>query len=170
MRFVGEEAEAQAMPCAAILDARDLIKLVVIETGNVSSGGRHRCDRGAQVDDEQLAAAARVLRHERRLRARRLYVDFAGVVFHVSSPTSSPPGTPPARGGRNFGTDAFRRGRERAYARRARSRQFRCYLLWRNRCRLWSRPRGNPAVLGNESVRPEALRPRLSASLPMNLN
>ena len=27
--------------------------------------------------------------------------------------------------------------------------------------------RGNPAVLGNESVRPEALRPRLSASLPM---
>ena len=30
-----------------------------------------------------------------------------------------------------------------------------------------SRPRGNPAVLGNESVRPEALRPRLSASLPL---
>src|SRR6188508_1682632 len=30
-----------------------------------------------------------------------------------------------------------------------------------------SRLRGNPAVLGNESVRPEALRPRLSASLPM---
>jgi hypothetical protein len=28
-------------------------------------------------------------------------------------------------------------------------------------------PRGNPAVLGNESVRPEALRPRLSASLPL---
>ena len=27
--------------------------------------------------------------------------------------------------------------------------------------------RGNPAVLGNESVRPEALRPRLSASLPL---
>jgi hypothetical protein len=32
-----------------------------------------------------------------------------------------------------------------------------------------SRPRGNPAVLGNESVRPEALRPRLSASLPLEL-
>src|SRR4030095_3050992 len=30
-----------------------------------------------------------------------------------------------------------------------------------------SRLRGNPAVLGNESVRPEALRPRLSASLPL---
>ena len=27
--------------------------------------------------------------------------------------------------------------------------------------------RGNPAVLGNDSVRPEALRPRLSASLPL---
>jgi hypothetical protein len=32
---------------------------------------------------------------------------------------------------------------------------------------ILSRPRGNPAVLGNESVRPEALRPRLSASLPL---
>src|SRR4030095_11584313 len=30
-----------------------------------------------------------------------------------------------------------------------------------------SRLRGNPAVLGNESVRPEALRPRLSARLPL---
>src|SRR4029453_12809009 len=38
---------------------------------------------------------------------------------------------------------------------------------WRNRCAALRGSRGNPAVLGNESVRPEALRPRLSASLPL---
>ena len=85
VRFAGEEAEAQAMPRAAVFDARDLVKLVIVETGNVSSGSRHRCDRGAQVDDEQLAAAA-ILSNDGRLRAFGLDIDFAGVVFHVHFP------------------------------------------------------------------------------------
>ena len=67
MRFVRKEAEAQTMPRASILDTSDLIKLVVLEPGNVSAGRRHRRDGRAQVDDEQLRAAPGALGDERRL-------------------------------------------------------------------------------------------------------
>ena len=67
MRFVRKEAEAQTMPRASVFDARDLVKLVVLETGNVSARRRHRRDRRAQVDDEQLRAAPWTLGDERRL-------------------------------------------------------------------------------------------------------
>ena len=45
--------------------------------------------------------------------------------------------------------------------------RFRDFLSGESVAAIDSRLRGNPAVLGNESVRPEALRPRLSASLPL---
>ena len=44
---------------------------------------------------------------------------------------------------------------------------YRCGTDGESVAAIESRLRGNPAVLGNESVRPEALRPRLSASLPL---
>jgi hypothetical protein len=55
----------------------------------------------------------------------------------------------------------------RLNALRARHGRFAIVFLCEPAAEIESRPRGNPAVLGNESVRPEALRPRLSASLPL---
>ncbi len=58
VRFAREEAEPQAVTRAAVLDARHLIETIVLEPRDVIAVESHRCDRRAQVDDEQRRAGA----------------------------------------------------------------------------------------------------------------
>lgn len=67
MSFVREEAETQAMPRASILDARDLIKLVVLEPRDIAPVSWDRRDGRAKVDYEQLSTAPCSWRDDRWL-------------------------------------------------------------------------------------------------------